>query len=234
MTRKVILAITTSIISLSSSAGQLYLGLGVGPDYAKFQENSQVQQIHNFRLNFNVKNDAQLSGTGIFGTIFAGYGSRFKLPLTTYPNESAYLAIELNANISSLQHKTKNDEFVHASFTSTKFRMQHEYGASIVPGFFYQDATLFYGRLGYARNNLKVVTNDISLQNINHQVNGFRWGLGIRQSLSARVAMRVEYNHVGYRSVRMSTLDVLSNTSKITHITPQTNEVEFGLMYLFG
>lgn len=219
-------AIILSALSANTFAREFYLGVGAGPDYAKFQKNAQISQVQNGFLNFNVKNNDQVSGTGGFGTIFAGIGNRF-------PDQHSYLALELNANRSTARYKMKNDEYVHSAFATTTFKMNNAYGLSLIPGLTYQDSTLFYARLGIARANLKVSSSDVSLGNGSKDLNGFRWGLGLRQMLGPQVAVRVEYSHVNYNHLTLSTLDTNSNTAKSTRITPQTNEVEFGLLFLF-
>lgn len=224
--KKSYLSLILSMLSTVGFAGNgFYVGAGLGPDLAQFNLSSRVSQVQNGILNFNVKNTDELSGTGIFGTLFAGYGFNF--------NCNWYLAGELNANLSSLQHTNSNKEFVHLNFSNTKFKMQHSYGISALPGYMVLDNTLFYGRLGYANGNLKVSTTDSSLANRDKNLSGFRWGLGLRQMLGPQFAVRMEYSQVDYQNLTLSTLDTLSNTAKTTKITPRTNEVEFGFIYLF-
>lgn len=233
MLRKILITGSlTAILSTSVCANGLYIGIGVGPDFAKFQDNANIQQIQNGNLNFNVRNTTQLAATGVFGTLFAGYGMPLNGFLSSCMNH-LYIAGELNANLSSLEHKTSNDEIVHKNFTTTKFKMQHSYGVSIIPGYLYTNATLFYGRLGYSKGNFRVTTTDISLKNTNQNLDGFRWGFGMQQTIAQHFSVRMDYSHVNYRGTNLSTLDTLSNTAKSTRITPQTNEVEFSLLYTF-
>jgi outer membrane immunogenic protein len=234
MLRKTVITATilSALCSSTVFAREMYLGIGLGPDYAKFQKNSNISQVLDGRLEFNAQDDNQFSGTGTFGTIFAGMGTRFKMPYTCTPNQDGYLALELNANRSTLKYTMSNDELVHSNFSTTIYRMNHAYGVSLLPGYVYHDATLFYGRLGYARGDLRIITADATIGNSHQYMDGFRWGLGLRQMLSKQFAVRMEYSHVGYRNISLSTLST-NNVAKSTHITPQTNEVEFSIMYLF-
>ncbi len=227
------LHIAAVLFSLTSScwASGFYVGAGLGPDLANFRVTSHVNQVHNGILTFNVKNYEQLSGTGVFGTIFAGYGK--KLPGLEWCRcklNGFYLAGELNANVSTLRHRNFNSEYVHQVFSTTTYRMRYGFGASIIPGYLYTDTTLFYGRLGYANGNFKVTTSDISLKDINKNLSGFRWGLGIKQSVTPQLAVRVEYSHIGYNS---KTIRTVTAVNKKTQFTPYTNQVEFGLVYDF-
>jgi outer membrane immunogenic protein len=230
--KKTLTILSLAAFSLSASACELYAGLGIGPDYAKFQRNAKVSQTLDGVLNFNVKDDNQFAGTGMFGTVFAGVGSRFKMPYTLTPNQNAYLALELNVDKSKLKYQLSNVDFVSSTFASTIYRMNHSYGASLLPGFVFRDTALFYGRLGYSRGDIQVITTDTTLGNLHQNMNGFRWGLGIRQMLTTKFAARMEYSHVAYRNVTSSTLNT-NNVVKTTRITPQTNAVEFSVLYLF-
>lgn len=220
-----------SLTPLSSFAAGFYVGAGLGPDYASFKVDARIKEIHNGRASFDVKNGEQLAGTGAFGTIFAGYGRR--LSDWGFKPNNYYLGGELNANLSTLQHQNFNNEFVHMSFSSTNYRMRYGFGASILPGYLFTDATLFYGRVGYANANFKVSTSDASLKDIDRNLSGFRWGFGLQQALATRIAMRVEYSNTLYSSTSISTFDRLSTVSKTVQFAPNENEVEFGIVYNF-
>lgn len=237
MFKKTVLAASTMLAlagsAYASSLNGLYVGLGLGPDYASIQENANVMQTQGGVLNFNVRNTTQVAATGVFGTLFAGYGMYFANPYI--PNcKNLYLALELNGNLSSMEHKRTNDEFVHENFTKTTFKMNDSYGVSLLPGFLLTNTALVYARVAYSNANFKVSTSDISLQHKHTNLGGFRWGFGVQQEVMKQVAMRLDYSHVDYENVKLSTLDTLSNTTKVTHLTPHTNEVEVSLIYNFA
>lgn len=225
-------ALLSSLIILlpaSTFAGAFYVGAGVGPDMGTVNVNSHVWQVSGGILSFDVKNKTQAGAIGAFGSLYVGYGAKF----TEFglPWNGGYLGAEINGNLSSLAHESSNKEFVHASFSKTYYRVQNSVGVSLMPGYIYQDQTLFYSRFGYANGNFKVSTTDASLASINKRLNGVRFGLGVQQHVTCALAVRVECNHISYNKASVSTLDALSNTSKSTSLTPNTNEVEFGLIY---
>jgi outer membrane immunogenic protein len=196
-----------------------YLGGGFGPEIASFNQSATVKQPG----NFNVKDTTYLSGTGIFGSLFGGYAVVYS---------AFYLAGEVNANMSSVTFDSSNYEFLHSSTANTHYRMQYGFGLSILPGYIFTPATLFYGRLGYANGNFNISTNDTSLAKTKKNLSGLRFGVGINQSLSQQIAMRMEYSQVNYRSTSFSVVD--GTTTKTTSIKPTTGQVEFGLVYKFG
>lgn len=232
MIRKLISAgALLSVLAAPAWAG-FYVGAGGGPDMGNFDVNAHVYEYHAPYYGFNVKNLEETSATGGFGTIYAGYAT----PLSRIGLRIPYvnLALELNANGSSLKHENANDEFVHKSYSSTTYRVDYSFGASILPGYMISDATTFYGRIGYANGRFKVTTSDVSLANVDRHLSGIRWGLGLQQMIAYQLALRVEYSHIDYRSVTINTFDALSSVTKITTFTPHTNEVEFSLLYKFS
>lgn len=206
------------VLSTSGYCSGFYLGAGVGPESIDFKKGSHFVQ----GTNANVIDKSKQSGWGWFGSLFGGYG---------WIHKSFYLAGELNANISSAEFNSSNNEYVHQSFSSTNYKMNPSYGISVLPGYLFSDATLFYGRLGYANSQFKLSTNDTSLKNINTTLNGFRFGAGIRQVISKKLAVRLEYSQVDYQKVSMHV--VTGPIIKDTIITPRTGQVEFGLVYNF-
>lgn len=225
---------TLSTCTFAYGLNGFYLGAGAGPIFASYDFNAHIRQVNpnNGLVAFNVQNNTELSGTGWFGSAFGGYGTRFAIN-TISPKPEFYVAGEINGDLSSLAHKTSNDEYIHANFTTTRFKMYSSWGLSLLPGYLFTDATMFYARLGYANTYFKVSTNDISLANIARHVGGFRWGLGMQQFISTQYAIRMEYNNVSYKTSKLSSLDSVSNTLKTVKITPHVSEVEFALVYNF-
>ncbi len=221
-------SVLLSIGFTANATTGFYAGAGLGPNIANITVTSHVFQPGIY--GFDVKNDNQLSATGLLGTLFAGYGKKLS---NAGKWNNLYLGGELNANLSSLEHQDSNDEFVHQSFSKTTYRMPYSFGVSLIPGYFYNDNTLFYGRLGYANGNFKVSTTDTSLANTNKNLSGFRWGLGLQRMLTTQLAMRMEYDNVSYNNTNVQTIDPLSAVSKKTKFTPQVSEVIFGLIYCF-
>ncbi|MEO8400848.1 MAG: outer membrane beta-barrel protein [Gammaproteobacteria bacterium] len=213
-------AVLLFVFSTPGFCSGFYLGAGVGPEYASFKKDSHFVQ----GINANVIDKSQLSGWGTFGSIFGGYG---------WIHKSFYLAGELNANVSSVNSHSSNSEYVHQTFSSTDYKMKHSYGISVIPGYLFSPITLFYARLGYTNSNFKISTSDASLANIDTNLDGFRFGAGIKQTISEKLAVRLECSQVNYqrKSMRVIVSPVITKTTKIN---PQTGQVEFGLIYNFA
>lgn len=217
------LALSSSLffIAVSTTHAGLYIGGGVGSDTVDFKQSSHVYQLD----NFNVINQAHLSGTGVFGTLFAGYA---------HLNNKFYLAGEINGDLSSTTSKSSNVELVHATVSSTHYKLKNSVGISALPGYQLSLNTLFYGRLGYENALFKSITSDVSLANISSHKGGFRYGLGVKQAVSERMALRLDYSRVQYGKVQFSTLDTLSTTIKDTTVSPRQQLVELGVVFNFG
>lgn len=218
-----------SLSTVSWSDG-FYVGLGVGPQSANFSQDSSIIQSSLLPLqNFNVINKAKFAGRGVFGSLFGGYGRRFCIQ--GFNPNSLYLAAELNGDLSSTQFETSNSEFIHANFSKTTMKIENSYGISLLPGIYYSCNTLFYARLGYVRSHFTVDTSDTSLANVSTGLDGFRYGFGIKQNLTRKLAFRMEWSRNNYQGTSFSTLDPASLVSKTTTITPRTDKVEFALVY---
>jgi opacity protein-like surface antigen len=196
-----------------------YLGAGVGPQFANIHQDSSVTAPG----SFDVINKSQVAGAAPFVNFFGGYGWHFK---------RFYFAGEANADISSDSSSLSNGDYVHNSFINTKYKMYNSFGLSILPGLNITDSSVFYARLGYEAGSFRVVTSDISLKNINVYLSGFRYGFGLKETLCPNLAMRMEYSHVSYTSLNMTTLDGI--VGKTTTLYPQTGQVEFALIYTFA
>lgn len=214
-------AISLTLLSTTVWSNTFYLGAEGGPNLADFKQTSSVVSPG----SFNVKNGAHFSGTGLLGSLFGGYALTIK---------QFYLAAEANISISSLDSNSFNSEFVHSSFSNTDYKMQHGFSISALPGYLFTKSTLFYVRLGYANTNFKVSTTDISLANINKNLDGFRYGVGIQQTINPNFSVRLEYNQISYQSTSFTKIDPVGMVTKSTKITPQTNQVMLGLAYNFA
>ncbi|MBA3660221.1 MAG: outer membrane beta-barrel protein [Gammaproteobacteria bacterium] len=207
------------LISTSSYGQGFYFGGSVGPQSINFQQKSNILQPG----NFNAKDTTNLSGTGLFGSLFGGYG---------WVKNTFYLAGEVNADLSSTDFKSSNKEFLHKSFAHTAYKIQHSFGFGFLPGYLYTPATLLYVRLGYLNSNIKISTTDVSLANIDKNLNGVRYGLGINQSFTKHLGARMEYSHANYQSTKFRAID--GTVTKTTRITPDSGQVEFSLIYNFA
>lgn len=234
ITRTGLFAFSLLTFSTVSWGGcEFYVGLGVGPESANYRQKSSVIQATPFNAitNFDVIDKTHLAGKGWFGSLFAGYAMQFS-PCDT-DCEKLYLALEANADIRSVKFKSSNDEVLHLNFNHTAYKMGRNFGISLLPGYLLTDCTLFYVRVGYANGRFSLATTDISLVNMHKNLNGFRYGLGIRQEINECFAIRMDYSHINYKRVKMFTFDPVGFTSKSTSIKPTTNRFELGVIYTF-
>src|SRR5687768_6065485 len=166
MLRKTTLCLILSLAS-PGFAG-LYIGAAIGPEGARFKKVSHVTRVN----TFDVIDTNNFAGVGFFGSIFAGYAKRIN---------NLFLAGELNANLSSVEYEVRNDEYVHRNFQKSTFTVKSSQGISVLPGYYLNDATVFFGRLGYAHGKIKInEKTDNTIPSSEKWRPGFRWGVGIQ------------------------------------------------------
>lgn len=212
------------IFATSTINAGFYGGAGIGSDTVDFNQRSLVSPISDgvHPVDFNVINKSHLSGTGVFGTLFVGFEKLYN---------KWYLAGEANANISSVTHTEYNHEFVHLNFADTFIKMQNSFGLSVLPGFQFTPSTLFYGRLGWTNSKIQQRTGDLSLVNFSVRRDGFRYGVGVKQAITDRVALRMDYSRIAYGSIQTRTND--GAVPKSTQLAPNQQLVEFGVVINF-
>lgn len=208
-----------SLLAFNLHAG-VYVGAGLGSDFVSYKQSAHIVKPG----DFNAFDTTHLAGTGIFGTLFGG--------LEMFRNQY-YLAGELNGNISSNQFHRTNKELRHSNFSDSSYKINNIFGVSILPGFIFTPDTLFYGRLGYANGHLVSESTDPSLSNTKKRLDGFRYGLGARRTVSNHFDIRFDYSLISYRPLSFSTLDRGSNTTKDTKVKPFEQLVELSLIYRF-
>ncbi len=206
-----------------------YLGFGLGPETANFKQKALV--IGRTPSNFRAIDTNRFAGKGTFASLFGGFD--FALPICDPKCDSLYLGIEANANIRRLRHKATNREFINVSYNHTYRKMHYDFGISFLPGILFSECNILYARLGYSNGKFKVDTTDTSLQNISKSLNGFRYGLGFRQRLSECLSLRLEYGQINYKKLKMFTYDPVGNVAKTTHIRPDIQRFELGLLFNF-
>ncbi len=225
MLRKISLVSSILILSATSSHAGFYIGASVGPEGASFSQRSHVVGQGQGALNFNVRATTHFSGTGVFGSLFGGYA---------WIHHQYYFAGEFNGNISSVKYNLTNDEYIHHNFAKTYFTMKNSEGISVLPGIFLSEATLFYGRFGYSNGHLKIVEGaDPSIKNFSTSVPGIRYGVGVRQNLTPRWSIMLDYSQINYRHVHSFTFDPIGKVTKTTNITPNTAQLGLGVLYKF-
>lgn len=225
MLRKTIIISAISLSVGTSCYAGFYIGAAGGPEGAFFNQHAHVVGYSPQAISFDVLATNHFSGTGGFGSLFGGYGKIYN---------QYYLAVEGNGNISSVNYEMKNDEYVHNNFATTFFTMRYSGGVSLLPGIFLGDNTLLYGRVAYTNARLKIIEGaDPSIQDIIKNVNGIRYGVGIRQALSPQWIFMMDYSQINYQSVKSHTFDPIGMVAKDTRITPNTAQLALGIIYNF-
>ncbi|MBA3536123.1 MAG: porin family protein [Tatlockia sp.] len=209
-----------SLLSASPCFSGLYLGAGFGPEGASFSQKSHVERIG----TFNVEDVQHFAGSGVFGTLFAGYG---------WIINRLYLAAEANANISSVKYKLTNEEFIHGTFSKTTFTVKNSEGISILPGFFLSPGTLLYGRAGYANGRIKINESDPTIRSSSNNRDGFRYGFGLRHNFTPRWTFMMDYSQIHYKEIRSRVFEPMGAVLKNTRIIPNTAQVAFGIIFNF-
>ncbi|CEG58405.1 outer membrane protein [Legionella fallonii] len=220
MSKKNMIISALSLLVASPCFSGLYIGAGVGPEGARFNQNSHVTRPG----TFDVIDRENFSGIGVFGTLFAGYGWNYK---------RFYLAGEINANISSLEYKLTNKEYLHGTLSKTTFTIKNSEGISALPGFFLTENTLFYGRIGYINGRVKINESDPTIASATKNRNGIRYGLGLRQNITERLTVMMDYSQINYQSIDSLTFEPFGGVTKSTQIFPNSAQVAFGVLYNF-
>lgn len=220
MLRKTYLTLITLLSISTPCFSGLYAGISVGPEGASFTQKVYVTRPG----DFSAVDRNHFAGTGVFGSLFAGYG-RWWGPY--------YLAAEANANVSSVKYQLTNDEYLHQHFSKTTFTIKHSEGISLLPGYFLSLNTLLYGRIGYSNGRIKIVESDPTIRSANTNKGGIRYGLGIRHAFAPHLVFMMDYSQINYKSVQGIVFEPFGGVTKITKIIPNTAQVGFGLIYQF-
>lgn len=211
------------LIATPSFAG-LYVGAAVGPEGASFSQKAHVQRPGTFDA-FNVIDRNHFAGIGLFGTVFAGISWIYK---------QIYMAVEVNASMSSVEYKLINDEYVHGNFSKTTFTARNSEGISALPGILLSENTVLYGRIGFANGKIKLVEGgDPTIHGSGRRRDGLRWGVGIRHAFNEQFSFMMDFSSITYRHFYSFDYEPNGNVTKSTKIIPKTAQVAFGLIYRF-
>lgn len=214
------------LFASSLSFANVYVGASIGPEGASFSQNAHVRSERTEGRtieHFEVIDREHYSGTGYFGSFFAGYSWLIK--------QNYYLALELNANLSAVEYKLVNDEYIHSNFGKTTFTINNSEGVSALPGYFLSQNTLAYLRVGYSNGHLNINESDYTIANFNNRINGVRYGAGMRHRFAKDWELMLDYSQINYSSVKSFVFDPVGEVRKDTKIASNTAQVGFGLIY---
>jgi len=181
-----------------------YLGADLGLDYGRWQVKDVTTATRTS------------SASGTFGNLFLG--------VAWSPNESFYVGLEGFGSISSTHssHTQINTSTIPATIN---IRMRDSYGVSVLPGFKFSQASLFYLRFGFVRslfNFHQTIVPVGSSSNLHRTIaSGGQIGIGLQTGISTNWAVRGEYDYNSYRN-----FTVFGNK-----VTPHDNQFKVGLLY---
>ncbi|KTC78835.1 outer membrane protein [Legionella cherrii] len=221
MLRKIYWGAVVSLVLANPSFAGFYLGAGIGPEYAQFTQKSHVFDNHG---NFNVIDEQNFSGAGIFGTFFGGY---------SWIRNRFYLAAEANFNPSSVQYRLVNKEYINHDFKKTSFTIHYSEGVSALPGFLLTEDAVVYGRIGYANGHVALHNSDNTVRSSVANRSGIRYGVGVRYNLTTQWMLMADYSQTNYEKFSSHVFEPFGGVTKNTRIYPVSAQFAFGVIYNF-
>lgn len=212
-----ICALTTSIYS---NVPGLYIGIAAGVDTANYKQHAHITRPG----EFNALNETYLAAQGAMGTFFIGYGRHYR---------NCYLGVEATGSINDAWFRSYNIELRRNAQAHTLMQIDHDWTIGLLPGYMLTDTFMIYGRGSYASGRFFVRTTDNSLASLTEMLDAIRLGIGLEKALTEHARIRMEYSHYNYANRTDSVFDPVGNVTKLTVTTPNTNQFELGLDYLF-
>jgi opacity protein-like surface antigen len=151
--------------------------------------------------------ESGLGAVGGNGNVTFGLGGKF---------DSFYLGISADASLSSAKYKIKDLD----SDDKQTFKIPYGFGIYFVPGFFVNNATLVYLKLGQVYSEFKAHSNMEDSVSFSKNIWGTRGGLGMRYYFNRYFSLNGEYVFTYYQRAKHSYDD---DELKITPITNQFN-----------
>ena len=192
MRRLTVTSIAALFISTASYAGSFdgaYLGVGAGAQYTGDS-------------NFSGTSSNNISDTHFVGQISAGYSFDIAHKFNLNTNVFFNLSNDKAGSSSTINATTKNN-----------------IGISFEPGYYLDDKTLAYAKIGYARIDSKL--DDGSIKK-NDSLNGYLFGVGAKYMIDKSIFVGGEFTHYGYGS----------NASQLSIPTSYKTEQNVGLVTL--
>ncbi|MBI2786599.1 MAG: outer membrane beta-barrel protein [Legionella longbeachae] len=221
MLRKIGFGYMISLVLATNSFAGFYVGAGIGPDYAQFTQKVHVFDNHG---SFNVIDEQNFSGAGVFGTFFGG---------SSWIHNRFYLAGEANFNPSSVKYRLVNKEYIHRNFARTSFTIPYSTGVSALPGFLLTQNAVVYGRIGYANGHVALRNSDPTIHSSIANRNGVRYGVGFRFNLVDSWTLMADFSQTNYEKFSSHFFDPTGGVTKNARIYPVSAQFAFGLIYNF-
>jgi opacity protein-like surface antigen len=225
--------------TINNSSKTFYLGANASADVTHLKTTLTDISLTSglvTRSVFNAMSSISADGGG-----FAGAGIKF--PNRFYGGIEAFFDINDNrAAVRVFDANTNNID----GLVSVDFYAKHTYdlGVSLLSGFFVNDSSLFYGRVGYVSgefvmkgSGFAVFPTSASQQvpfNFRRNVPGIQYGAGLETLVSKSVHLRVEWDLNRYKSFEEI---VLKRTGEregdLTFSNPVINQFKVGLDWHF-
>ncbi|HHF7372273.1 TPA: outer membrane beta-barrel protein [Legionella anisa] len=184
------------------------------------------------RSGFNAMSNISSDGGG-----FLGIGKRFCNQF--YAGLEAFFDVnDNNAKVEVFDANTNNID----GLIKVNFYAKHTYdvGISILPGFFVNDRSLFYARVGFVNGEFEMKGSGFAVFptsagqqvpfNFSRNVYGAQLGAGLETQLSESVYLRAEWDFNRYKSFQET---VLKRTGQregdLIFSNPRVNQFKFGL-----
>ncbi|KTD43058.1 outer membrane protein [Legionella parisiensis] len=220
--------------SLINTPG-LYLGLSAIKDTASYDFKRTES---NNALPFLDLDHFDWHGSGYGGEIFLGYGKRFI--------NNFYLALEGFYDVSSNKGTIKftDSNALYTRNLHGTFRQRWQYGVATRPGFYFNEYSLLYGRIGYLISNIQLsggITQTGEIGSFSGKFSsdkncqGLQLGLGVEMAVSSRLNARVEWiwnslqNFTNQSLIKDSNLNPYTTFRKASHVTLE--QIKVGLRW---
>jgi len=184
-------------------------------------------------LGGTISSDRDIALDGITGGILGGY--------SWYIGNHGYLAVEANANLDSANTTIKETSSggVPSSQSKIHMKMTSSFALSFIPGYFVNDNTVIFGRLGFAAARLASSATNGNLNgsgaDFTKTVSGYRLGLGLTTELPNNFTLTGEYDYTDYSSFKKSSRSAFyNNTLLTTNYAPSTQQFVFSVAYHFN
>lgn len=198
--KKIFLAAALAALSTSALAGGfdgpfVQASLGWAKTETKMTDGADTTKWHD---------------SATIGKLSAGYGYSFG-------------GFHLSGNVFYVVGDLKSGSLLLEDGTTVKTKGSNTYGVSIEPGWNVTESTLAYAKLSYVHTTGKVSADGIDPISVSRGLNGFGYGVGVKQKLSQSL----------YGLAEIEQIDFGSTTVEGVKLKPSTFGAYVGVGYKF-
>ena len=235
MVRK-FLVITALLTHLGIVHAQTEIYGGVGAGLNQFMPERNVDDTIVLDLPLAFPTTSTKSQDGTTGADLSAF-----LGVKQHINQAA-IAVELSGNLSSAQTETKSYDYNNNNVTAiARIRERGNVSLSVLPGFYMNNKTEAYLRVGFQRGSFDVKSagdtggNLIATGSTSRWLSGYALGLGVETCVVPYMSARFEYTYSGYQSVSQSSVlppEISLNTDQIhSKVTPHDHLVMLSFVF---